>query len=76
MEPSSNLDGAELLPVSMLARRHGLLQRALYEELRKARVKMIIIANQPQVLDADYREWLRSKISEAAHGVPGGEVRP
>lgn len=65
MEPVSNFDGAQFLPLSMLARRHGVLQRAMHDELRKARVRMIVIANQPQVLEADYHDWLKSKLGQA-----------
>lgn len=65
MESMSNFDGAQFLPLSMLARRHGVLQRTLHDELRRARVTMIVIANHPQVLEADYRDWLNKKLGEA-----------
>lgn len=65
MESVPIFDGAQFLPLTMLARRHGVLQRALYDELRKAGIRMVVIANQPQVLEADYHDWLNSKLGQA-----------
>lgn len=76
MEPVPNFDSAQFLPLSLLARRHGVLQRAMHDELRKARVRMIVIANQPQVLEADYRDWLNDKLSQATKGEPSSKVSP
>jgi len=68
--------GCEFLPIHGLAARHGVLGRKLYDELRKARATIIVVAGAPQVLESDYRAYISAKAEEAKQAAlnPGGEV--
>lgn len=57
--------GHIFVPVSQLARRHGVLTSALLAELKKARVSTIVVANQHQVLEHEFRDWVLRKLAQA-----------